>query len=235
MGQRFQIFAITSDNEGNSYTHGYHLQWSWGHYSISRLYQMLKFGEENCARVYSNLKGTYKRIVEVKTLIRSLVSLNIYNNSFVYAGDLEKDFDYTDKKLEGEYDSPFEFDNNDGVFVIDYRYKRPKFALFKSDYIDEKEHYGFIKVSALEYLNHYFDNDIKENFKNSVISDSDEEYEEIYNDYMEMVKYIDSFETLSEKDMDNIFKKIDKKYIDYSSFIDLSKINTESSIGNNNE
>lgn len=229
MGQRFQIFAITSDNECNSYTHGYHLQWCWGHHTISRLYQMLKFGEEDCARVYSNLKGTCKLIVKVKILIRSLVSLNIYNNSFVYAGDLERDFDYTDKKLEGIYDSPFEFDNNDGVFIVDYRYSRPKFALFKSDYIDEKEHYGFTKVSALEYLNHYFDNDIKENFKNSVIFDSDEEYENIYNNYIEMVEYIDSFETLSEEDIDNIFNKINKNYIDYSKFIDSNKI-TEKSI-----
>ena len=227
MGQRFQIFAITSDNDGNSYTHGYHLQWCWGHHTISRLHQMLKFGEDDCARIYSNLKGTCKRIVEIKTLIRSLISLNIYNNSFVYAGDLERDFDYTDKKLEGIYDSPFEFDNNDGVFIVDYRYSRPKFALFKSDYIDEKEHYGFTKVRALEYLNYYCDNNIKEGLKDSITCDSDKdkekEYEKIYNDYMKMIRYIDSFETLSEEDIDNIFKKIDKSYIDYSKFVDLNE------------
>ena len=228
MGQRFQIFAITSDNDGNSYTHGYHLQWCWGRHTISRLHQMLKFGEEDCERDYGDLNKGMCSIHETKSLIHSLISLNIYNNSFVYAGDLENDFDNDDNKKEGIYDSPFEFDNNDGVFIIDYRGNRPKFALFKSDYIDKKEErFGFIKCNALEYLNYYCDNNIKEGLKDSVICDSDEdeekEYEKIYNDYMKMIRYIDSFETLSEEDIDNIFNKIDKSYVDYSKFVDLNE------------
>lgn len=228
MGQRFQIFAITSDNRGNSYTHGYHLQWCWGCHTISRLYQMLKFGEGNLTREFNDLNKGIRYKCDTKLLIRSLACLNIYNNSFVYARDLENDFDKEDNKKEGIYDSPFEFDNNDGVFIIDYRYDRPKFALFKSDYIDEKEErFGFIKCNALEYLNYYYDNNIKKNLKDSVICYSDEEpekkYEKIYNDYMKMIRYIDSFETLSEEDIDNIFNKIDKSYVDYSKFVDLNE------------
>lgn len=206
MCQRFQIFVVTNDREDKTYTHGFHLQWCWGVHTLSRLHQMLKFGEIDCKRMYSDLRRFSGFVRDTKSLLKSLVSLNIYNSSFVNASELSES--------ELEYDNPFVFDNDDGIFIVDYRYTRPKFALFKRDYVLNDD-YGFVQVSALDYLKKYSGNNIKEYLKKCAVYDTEEELERIHNKFMTMVNYIDTFETLSEENMNNIFKNINKDKVDY--------------------
>lgn len=212
MGQRFQIFGVTSNYKGETFTYGYHLQWCWGHYTISRLHQMLKYGEADCKSDYSDLRKSFNGY-EIEQLLQSLVSLNIHNNSFVYADNLERD-----NKTLGKYESPFVFDNNDGVFVIDFRHEKPKFALFAHRYDEATKKCYFQMCSSLSYMQEYYGKGIKAKLKESLCCDTDSEFEEEYNAYMNMINYIDTFDVLSEKDMDNIFPNIDKEYVSYEIF-----------------
>lgn len=226
MGQRFQAFVITTDRDNNDYVHGYHLQWCWGHHTISRLYQFLKFAKDDCKYKFSNLNSRWEcDFKSTQKLVESLIALNIYNNSYVETIDLNEELiEYDESNKDGKFKTPFEFDNNDGVFVIDCRFKKPKFALFTLDF-DKNDKWFCCKVSALSYMQKYYGSSIKSKLRDALGCDTEKEFEEEYNDYKDMVKYIDSFETLSESDMNKIFKKIDPEHVNYEMFEKLNNNN----------
>lgn len=199
MGQRFQIYAIRDkeywgDVNGNrekikeQTLTALHLQWCWGHFSIIRANQLLRFFEKDLKNSYPVSKSDYDYPVSCKDgdnngyfnefdlALNALSSLNLENGTYVSA------------TLE-DLKNPLYGDNNDGFLVLDLRKEKPRFTFGYFKYCDNKANLNFNKdgaafISALEYLDIYS-------------SENDENDKE----YIEVVKLA--------KKLDEDFEKID--------------------------
>lgn len=157
MGQRFQTYVKVRGTEENAFNViGYHLQWSWGQFSLIRAYQLMDFISNDMDYEYSKFKRPWS-LDEIKETVKSLLQINQEYKSFVMA--YEEDIEVCE--------NPSIADNDDGCLFIDTTLDKPKYCFFQPYSIEPTP------ISARDYASEYMEyQDNKETI-------------EIYNKYLE--------------------------------------------------
>ena len=205
MGQRSQIY-IRYNNGKNLVA--YHLQWNWGYYMINRTYQLLDFISKNVESDFSNFKGinfdiaNYGKQRDDIDILSNLIQFNTTVGSFVRGHNLVKEeFEYNEAKIDDKFKmTPENQDNNNGILVIDIQEDKIKYGL-AGGWEEVNNWKDFNMITARKY------------FKLSEASYGDEKYklknqdEELYKKVQKQIKFIDSFELLTNEEYKAIFNK----------------------------
>lgn len=148
MGQRFQVYYLMTQKDQQTkreelHREAFHLQWSWGKYSLMRLSQIMAFMSKQLPYEYTPFhpKGSYELEPKGIDMLQGLTSLNLYVGSYVDAY----------REEEAIALNPGRADNNDGFFIVDLRDDVPRYRLFANDW--ETGH--FEPVTPSEYLAYY--------------------------------------------------------------------------------
>lgn len=176
MGRRFQAYYIYNGEDNKINKVGFHMQVCCGDDTLCLLEQVLLFTEKY-SKYKLNVLINPKYDFDNKSikLLESLTGVIHRNGIFLYPHKLDNDI----------CSNPLIADNNDGIFIVDLRYKRPKYSLMNS---------YFQIVSPLEYFNIY---------KNEY-TDQDEILKEI----PDIINNIEKFEELSIDEIKYLFPKM---------------------------
>ena len=183
MGQRFQTYVKVRGIEENTFNViGYHLQWSWGQYSLIRAYQLMDFISNDMDYRYSRFKMPWN-LDEIKEMVKSLLQINQEYKSFV--GAYEEDIEVCE--------NPSMADNNDGALFIDTTLDKPKYCFFQPYSINP------IPISARDYASYYMTYHLEKNDEES------KKTIEIYNKYLEK---LDKYEMVEDSALVDTFPKM---------------------------
>lgn len=208
MGQRSQIY-IRYNNGKNLVA--YHLQWNWGYYMINRTYQLLDFISKNVESDYSNFKGIHFDITnhgkqrDDIDILSNLIQFNTTVGSFVKGHNLVKEeFDYFNDEGKDTFKMiPKNQDNNNGILVIDIQENKIKYGLAG----------GYEEIENMSLEDDFKMITARKYFKLSEASFGNEKYklknqdEELYKKVQKQIKFIDSFELLTDEEYKEIFRK----------------------------
>lgn len=215
MGQRFQVAYITKckgygENEGKELIEkqDFHLQWCWGYYSIIRAHQILNHFEEELNDDYSIARSDYRKD-ELDDVFHCLLSVNNLFHSYVRSSKYDEDGGFTE--------NPFDYDNNDGIFLVDLRGSKPKYCFGYFSY--DSDWNGIEITNATGYMKHYeyltegrdFDKMSKESRKELIEMDIK---------IRVMVNEIDTFELMTKEEVCQMYDELDIKDLRYSDEID---------------
>ena len=196
MGQRFQAHYIMKNREGKTYKMAFHLQWSWGHYSIIRLNQVLDYFKNNLSDKYCKFNGKgFEDYEEIKDVLHSLTSLNLVTKSFVNA-------DYEDPNECDVTKNPLYGDNNDGIYIVDLRGEKPRYCM-----LHWVQNENLKPISAREYFNMYHEKDLQK-----LNSDIDPEGLRDINVAFSFLSNIETFELIKEEELRELYPKMYKEY-----------------------
>lgn len=183
MGQRFQTYVKLRCKEKNEFNViGYHLQWSWGQFSLIRAYQLMDFISNDMDYEYSKFKGYYN-LDENKEIVKSLLQINQEYKSFVQASEED----------EIVCENPSMADNNDGALFIDTTLDKPKYCFFQPYSINP------MPISARDYASDYMTYHLEKNDEES------KKTIEIYNKYLEK---LDKYEMVEDSALVDTFPKM---------------------------
>lgn len=171
MGQRFQAYYLMTKkgqqtNREELHREAFHLQWSWGLYSLMRLGQVMEFMTKQLPYEYTpfHARASYDLESHGIPILEALTGMNYYLGSYVEPyredEDVAKD--------------PGRADNNDGFFIVDLREDIPRYRLFANDW-----DCGFKAVTPKEYLGYYPDHLEKKPEATAEILEALEQYEMI--------------------------------------------------------
>lgn len=188
MGQRFQAHYIMLERQENSKVlvrkQAYHLQWCFGEYTIVRLEQVLNYMDKYLDNEYAPFHGIiYPPLEEGLKILQCLTSINMITGSYVNAIEEEEDVSL----------NPLNGDNNDGIFIIDLRENKPRYALFN---------YKFELVTPTEYMSDY------------------KEMSEDENLILDLIEKISKYETISEEELRELYPEMYKE-LDGKEFVDV--------------
>lgn len=205
MGQRSQLY-IRYKNKKNLVA--MHLQWNYGFYMINRTYQLLDFIGKNAKADYSNFREEHFDIANSDTrredidMLQNLIQMNTTIGSFVKGIDLVKE-DYEWGIGKEDFKETFKMnpnfqDNNNGILVIDIQENgEVKYGL--SGGYEEVGNEDFKMISAKEYFR-LSEKDYEDKYK---LKNKDEE---LYNEVMKQIDYIDNnFTLLTDDEYKEIF------------------------------
>ena len=205
MGQRSQLY-IRYKNKKNLVA--MHLQWNYGFYMINRTYQLLDFIGKNAKADYSNFREEHFDIANSDTrredidMLQNLIQMNTTIGSFVKGIDVVKE-DYEWGIGKEDFKETFKMnpnfqDNNNGILVIDIQENREvKYGL--SGGYEEVGNEDFKMISAKEYFR-LSEKDYEDKYK---LKNKDEE---LYNEVMKQIDYIDNnFTLLTDDEYKEIF------------------------------
>ena len=205
MGQRSQLY-IRYKNKKNLVA--MHLQWNYGFYMINRTYQLLDFIGKNAKADYSNFREEHFDIANSDTrredidMLQNLIQMNTTIGSFVKGIDLVKE-DYEWRIGKEDFKETFKMnpnfqDNNNGILVIDIQENgEVKYGL--SGGYEEVGNEDFKMISAKEYFR-LSEKDYEDKYK---LKNKDEE---LYNEVMKQIDYIDNnFTLLTDDEYKEIF------------------------------
>ena len=205
MGQRSQLY-IRYKNKKNLVA--MHLQWNYGYYMINRTYQLLDFVGKNAKADYSNFREEHFDIANSDTrredidMLQNLIQMNTTIGSFVKGIDLVKE-DYEWRIGKEDFKETFKMnpnfqDNNNGILVIDIQENgEVKYGL--SGGYEEVGNEDFKMISAKEYFR-LSEKDYEDKYK---LKNKDEE---LYNEVMKQIDYIDNnFTLLTDDEYKEIF------------------------------
>ena len=205
MGQRSQLY-IRYKNKKNLVA--MHLQWNYGFYMINRTYQLLDFIGKNAKADYSNFREEHFDIANSDTrredidMLQNLIQMNTTIGSFVKGIDLVKE-DYEWRFGKEDFKETFKMnpnfqDNNNGILVIDIQENgEVKYGL--SGGYEEVGNEDFKMISAKEYFR-LSEKDYEDKYK---LKNKDEE---LYNEVMKQIDYIDNnFTLLTDDEYKEIF------------------------------
>lgn len=171
MGRRFQAYYVYKGEEEDRKV-GFHMQVCCGDDTICLLEQVLLFAEKY-ARYSYNLfqKPRYDFDDKSVYLLESLTNVIQRNGVFLNA-----------RQLSDANDDPLKADNNDGIFIVDLRNKKPKYCLMN---------YDFKVVTPGEYFEIY-----RHEYT---------EKDSILKEIPEVVKNIEQFETLTLEEVKELY------------------------------
>lgn len=176
MGRRFQAYYIYNGKNNRIRKVGFHMQVCCGDDTLCLLEQVLIFMEKYSKyklNVLINPKyDFYNKSVE---LLKGLTGALHRTGIFLYPHKLSYDI----------CSNPLIADNDEGIFIIDLRNKKPKYALMNNN---------FQIVSPLEYFDIYRDE----------YTDKDEILKEI----PDIINNIEKFEELSIDEIKYLFPKM---------------------------
>ena len=207
MGQRSQVY-IRYKNKKNLVA--MHLQWNYGYYMINRTYQLLDFINKNLQDTYNNfqeenfdISNNHREDIDI---LHNLIQFNTTIGSYVKGIDLIKEnYDYFNKENKDTFKMiPKEQDNNNGILVIDIQ-ENGKIKYGLAGGYEEIESMNFDSDFTMINAKTYFD--LSENN----LSDNKYKLEnrnfDLYCKVMEQIKFIDSFELLTQKEYEEIFNQ----------------------------
>ena len=209
MGERFQTWISYGTNGQNIF--GMHLQWCWGHFSVIRAHQLIRYLDGARQNAFNPFGlGEYGRLGgssfdgrrEDLYLLRALTEINTVSASLVPGHDLiaeeneHQQWQFEEGKLKTFPSTikidPLTYDNNHGFLVIKATEHEVKYAFCKS--ADELK-----PISAAQYLNSY----------RSEIKKLDEPHKKALNAIKEDLK---EYSVLSKEELTQIFdREYDKK------------------------
>lgn len=229
MGQRSQLY-IRYKNKKNLVA--MHLQWNYGFYMINRTYQLLDFIGKNAKADYSNFREEHFDIANSDTrredidMLQNLIQMNTTIGSFVKGIDLVKE-DYEWGIGKEDFKETFKMnpnfqDNNNGILVIDIQENgEVKYGL--SGGYEEVGNEDFKMISAKEYFR-LSEKDYEDKYKLK------NKNEELYNEVMKQIDYIDNnFTLLTDDEYKEIFDT-EYKWEDCIKPKDLEELSKKESI-----
>ncbi len=196
MGQRFQVAYITKTERGEIFKQDFHLQWCWGYYSIIRANQILEYFEDNLTDKFSPARLNWMK-GELDDIFHCLLSVNNLFKSYVR---VEKYSSEENQFIE----SPFDYDNNDGFLFIDLRNDKPKYCFGYTERGSD-----ILEIfDASDYMKRYtylIDEKDMSKMTNKEIVQRITDDKKI----KKMVKYINSFQSMSPQEVCDMYEKLD--------------------------
>lgn len=176
MGRRFQAYYIYKGEDNKINKVGFHMQVCCGDDTICLLEQVLLFSEKYCKyKLNVLINPKYDFYNKSINLLESLTGVIHRTGVFLYPHKLSDDI----------CSNPLIADNDEGIFIVDLREKRPKYSLMNG---------SFQIVSPLEYFNMY----------RNEYTDKDEILKEI----PDIINNIEKFQELSIDEIKYLFPEM---------------------------
>lgn len=200
MGQRHQVYLKLPEvyyNENNpnntSQVIGIHHQWLFGQRAVLQLLQCLKFIESQDE--YGPFVG--RRYYDTEEALGALYSVNAQDGYFHITHPITKD-------LEENGNDPGQFDNNDGITIIDVSGKTVKYCFMSLHHLegeaaDKVE--NLVPLNAHEYLHAYYP-------KYKTAKGKKKQDKDFYNKSRQAIENLKSFEVLTLKEVKEIFPSL---------------------------
>lgn len=171
MGRRFQAYYVYKGKDEDRKI-SFHMQVCCGDDTVCLLEQVLLFAEKYTRHGYNLLhRPEFDFYDNSVYLLKSLTNVVQRNGVFLNAKQ-QSDEDY----------DPLKVDNNDGIFIVDLRGKKPKYCLMNHDFkvVTPGEYFEF-------YRHEYTEKDL------------------ILKEIPEVVKNIEQFETLTLEEVKELY------------------------------